>query len=394
MSSRNEQQVNGGRPRYDPLPFTCGVEIEHVFARGYPEIYYDKMMERLCLEGADISGLTEWKADDDSADWPASAHLISLLECNELQCKYGYDVGEDEQNNDTEAEYQTWTVVGDVSILSTRNVTPLGLSDQFKEAIPTCDREKGWEANSSYQLHGMELVSPPLAVPAAAGTHDGDMDEVKRYLDVLLKADFARGQPEYSPPFEAFASSTCGGHIHIGLPGNEALPTALLQHLAYLLLRYEPLISSLHHHRRTPYPRTSGARYCDSNRITFQEDMHSGCSRAVLKWNNVRRMVFEKDMEIGKLAWLMGGEVFISADDLQAWHEAWLKQGKAAPDSHWGQTVCRKDDCRSVTSDIKKPNNFPKGDKYKISRLNNLPRCDCEGPRTIEFRQPAGSLDF
>ena len=36
---------------------------------------------------------------------------------------------------------------------------------------------------------------------------------------------------------------------------------------------------------------------------------------------------------------------------------------------------------------------YPEGQKYKLSRWNLLPRHPTDGPRPIEFRQPAGSLD-
>jgi hypothetical protein len=160
------------------------------------------------------------------------------------------------------------------------------------------------------------------------------MDGVKRYCDVLLKNGSAQWYPpsDYSPPHEAFITTMCGGHIHIGLPNNEVLPTPMLQHLAYLLLRYEPLISSLHHHSRTPYPNTAAGKYYQSDRIAFQEDEHLDCSRSVLNWNRVLCRVFEKDIEIGKLSWLMDQREYDTEEDTQRWHE-YLVRGGNAPDS-------------------------------------------------------------
>jgi hypothetical protein len=392
MSSNSSRSGSAVQLNYQPLLLTCGVEIEHVLARARSAIYYQWMMEWFLATGEDTSRLIEWKDKEITSAWPAGEQLISLLAYNDLECE---DASEDQYWSDghfAKVEYPRWSIIGDESIMSLRNTTDAEIADQFKKKVPSNNREKDWELDEYYIFEGVELVSRSLAAPAADGSHDGEMDEVKRYCDVLLKEDSARwlAPGDYSPPHEAFTTTTCGGHIHIGLPNNEALPTPMLQHLAYLLLRYEPLISSLHHHSRTPYPETAAGKYCQSNRVAFQEDAHLGCSRSVMKWDKVRRRVFEKDIEIGKLSWLMGQRVFDTEEVAQKWLESLLEDWDT--DLEDGKTTCDKDTCTSKTSDVKKPNRWPRGAKYKLSKWNNLPRCDCEGPRTIEFRQPAGTL--
>jgi len=57
-----------------------------------------------------------------------------------------------------------------------------------------------------------------------------------------------------------------GHHVHVGLPREKWPPSlrlATLQHLAYILLLYEPIISNLHPLHRRPYADPEAPQYID-----------------------------------------------------------------------------------------------------------------------------------
>lgn len=111
--------------------------------------------------------------------------------------------------------------------------------------------------------------------------------------------------------------------------------------------------------------------------------------------------MFEGNIEIGKLSWLMGLEVPVSEAEIQGWTDDWNKlhnKSRCTPaDEPVSVSVC----CTTPTTppdtdthtDANPPSRWPKGSKYKITRWTNLPRHPSEGPRTIEFRQAIGTLD-
>ena len=200
----------------------------------------------------------------------------------------GIDV-EVHDDNGKKARFSKWCLMRDWSLV--------GLTrDELRAQFQAMSIATNHEEVESWDSHGVELVSPPLEPSVES------FAELRRYLSVLnqssqrpgliapddaKKASVAEAEGASSlftkleglsvatiseqterslaqerPAtgskglYRALASKECGLHVHVGLPpstsdaGGDGLhPTfdiGHMQHLAYILVMYEPYISSLH----------------------------------------------------------------------------------------------------------------------------------------------------
>ncbi|KAL9581640.1 MAG: hypothetical protein Q9203_005815, partial [Teloschistes exilis] len=145
------------------------------------------------------------------------------------------------------ADHDSWHLTTDTSLVS---ATP----EELAGVIGVRKAESGeWDSGP------VELVSRVLPI-----------DDPSSYEEI--GTFFAALNPAHYPPhkrlFQAFGSENkwCGLHVHIGLPPSspssssdqqqqqqkKTFPLTLLQHLAYITIIYEPILSSLHPQRRRP----------------------------------------------------------------------------------------------------------------------------------------------
>ncbi|KAL8714427.1 MAG: hypothetical protein Q9220_001760 [cf. Caloplaca sp. 1 TL-2023] len=147
-------------------------------------------------------------------------------------------------------DFNRWVLMNDTSLVSaTREdlAEVLGHDDGHWDSAP------------------VELVSRILSVD--------DKDsfvEIDKFLNILKGDGVAKG-------YQAFTDQWCGLHVHIGLPSSSPsqqspiFSLALLQHLAYITLIYEPLLSTLHPPTRRP-PHPNSSLDLASNRSAFYEE--------------------------------------------------------------------------------------------------------------------------
>ena len=286
------------------------------------------------------------------------------------------------------ADYSQFTITHDGSLqLEQQHIT----SDIAFELGLTVDEARQWSA------FGSELVSPPLPAPdhrvPAHALNQPRWKRVQQYIAASTQG--ARHQ--------SFVTRQCGFHMHFGLPNNAPLPLDVLQHLAILLLKYEDIITSLHHHSR------NRNTFCRSNRMAFLRDGHT-CHpdpEKVMNMTMIRNRIFEPGMTLLFLAGQMSADYLLDADGKEIppvdsyytpegleWEQ---KMEERKREFEWdGQTmlalerVLEKEKKSKVPS---KEGNVGLMAKYKIMRWELVARHESEGPRTVEFRQPMGTLD-
>ncbi|KAL8656918.1 MAG: hypothetical protein Q9226_002439 [Calogaya cf. arnoldii] len=138
-------------------------------------------------------------------------------------------------------EFDKWYLTTDTSLV--------GASPEELAFIVGEDNAKTEEWDSG----PVELVSRVLDVDAT-----NSFSEVAEMLDILNAGH--TGEKKY----KAFIDQWCGLHVHIGLPPspqpsipdskdeNSTFPLSILQHLAYITIIYEPILSLLHPPNRRP----------------------------------------------------------------------------------------------------------------------------------------------
>lgn len=185
---------------YTPLPFTFGVEIEHVLAivrTTLYEAYRHESAERLGHNKPALFVLPEGEVDG----YNPLQTLHLKLKHNGLDAKFHEEDGEEE---DRRSDYGTWNVTSDSSIRY--DISRQQMEAEFQKARPSASRHGRWRLDSDYSFEGVELVSPPLRVPDIDG-NSGGMDEVTRYLDVVLNGENVRPRLWHYPPHEASRST-------------------------------------------------------------------------------------------------------------------------------------------------------------------------------------------
>ena len=145
-----------------------------------------------------------------------------------------------------------------------------------------------------------------------------------------------------------------------------------------MLVRFEKPISGLHSSGRRGRPLTTSGRYCRSNLTSFLEDGHTCGGKPLIPLDEVRGRIFAPNMTVENLAWIMGAEEPLDAK---------LQPKKLSKSCKGNQLTSRDSDDELMDWRIA---SFAPS-KYKM--VNWSPLCAKDRPRTIEFRQPDGTLD-
>lgn len=194
-----------------------------------------------------------------------------------------------------------------------------------------------------------------------------DVQEISRYLNVI------QGHP--NDPHGAFINDTCGFHVHVArLARNGSddvmLSLPILQHLAYLLVQYEEIISSLHppERRAVVLGDSPASKFVASNLMGLRRSAHLCQQHARIDLETTQRKIFATDMTPERLAKLMDTSIF---------------------------PTCGPEDVKAET--ILKPE-FPMTNsptRYKFVNFERIHDVRIgAGAITIEFRQHRGILDF
>jgi hypothetical protein len=111
---------------------------------------------------------------------------------------------------------------------------------------------------------GMELITGVLEAPDLLARcyprSDPSMLEISQYLKAL--------EEDRSALWFARTTKDCGLHVHIGVSSHgsvDQIPLNVMQHLAYILVQYEDIISCLHHPQRRGFVRTTA--YIGTNKM-------------------------------------------------------------------------------------------------------------------------------
>ncbi|KAL8784936.1 MAG: hypothetical protein Q9213_003678 [Squamulea squamosa] len=138
-------------------------------------------------------------------------------------------------------EFGKWYLTTDTSLVG---ATPETLAATVGEDQA---KSRQWDSGP------VELVSRVL-----------DVDDVSSFQEIKQMFEILDGGVVGSRRYKAFTDRWCGLHVHIGLPPlqpsmdrrkgseNTAFPLTLLQHLAYITIIYEPILSLLHPPNRRP----------------------------------------------------------------------------------------------------------------------------------------------
>ncbi|KAI1621950.1 hypothetical protein EDD37DRAFT_501251 [Exophiala viscosa] len=150
---------------------------------------------------------------------------------------------------------------------------------------------------------GVSLDSPYLECPSRGeqGICNRGLDEVTKYLGVL--------DDNYDKPWQCLSIEEHGRvHVTIGLPSKDGfadIPLSVLQHLAYLVIKYEDVILLFTSPWRAGWENTN-SEDVGSNRAGIVENGNHLCSKFSLgPLEDVKRKIFSKDMTPTKLLRLL-----------------------------------------------------------------------------------------
>lgn len=219
-----------------------------------------------------------------------------------------------------------------------------------------------------WSVYGHELVSRVLSAPSTVTNFEefkssDSMQEVKRYLTAIHGTS--------TDPYGGFTNETCGLHMHVARVSNEdecnvMLPLPVLQHLAYILVQYEDLISSLHPVERRGVS-DDASKYVSSNLMGIRRSAHVCSQHSHIDLANAQQKIFAMNMTSKRLAKLM---------------TATVSEG-SGPEQVVCEALRRETDPQSI-----------KNTRYKFVNFARLIKPGCGCGTTIEFRQAPGSVDF
>ncbi|KAK4943677.1 hypothetical protein LTR10_016774 [Elasticomyces elasticus] len=157
---------------------------------------------------------------------------------------------------------------------------------------------------------GVRLASRYLECPSWGDPplSSGGLHEVGEYLDVLNE-NYEDDKPWDCKPWQCLSIAQHGRvPVTMGLPSKDSyasIPLPVLQHLAYLVIKYEDIILLFTSPWRAGYADTN-SEDVESNRVGIVENGNHVCSKFSLgPLEEVKRKIFSKDMTPAKLTWLM-----------------------------------------------------------------------------------------
>ncbi|QDS68214.1 hypothetical protein FKW77_010574 [Venturia effusa] len=229
--------------------------------------------------------------------------------------------------------YTNWILTADQSLEA--------LKDSEKvSAYPSriTDNDKG-----EWDTYGIELVSPPYLEDELSNA-EADISSLLFALD--------------TPTSAITTNTTCGLHVHIGLPSGESIPLKVLQHLSELLVIYEDQITRLH-----PIHRRGRKDEIESNKGRFAAE-----SFANEPLDYMEGMI--RDWDTDELVMRKLESRYKAVHEV---HRLIFDEVEQAEDP-----IARLQKCMGPT----------RGMTVNFAYLNRA-----NGPQTIEFRQHAGSTD-
>ena len=273
------------------LPLTFGIEIECVFFAKKIRSPGDTWLQsKLAAESQDTKKrliIEEWPHHW-SIPMHVAAHRYLSLCGYRTKLVPAYDL---------DLDYTLWRVTSDHSISTKSDVISTLLPDKT-EPDEVC----------KWSTKGVELVSRVLPVPAPGlyETSHPSLQEIGEYLKAL------KGEP--TAPYGAYTNESCGLHIHIGVDlaqspeGLVSLPLDVVQHLAYILVQFEPIISSLFPVQRRGHRGSSIGHkpMVASNLMGVRGSCHICDAMPKLELDRAQDEIFHPEMTIDKLCDLMG----------------------------------------------------------------------------------------
>ncbi|TKA53133.1 hypothetical protein B0A49_11664 [Cryomyces minteri] len=356
-TTHNLQLVNStitaGSSIFDgaPIPLTFGIELEAIFCfhedrlssllteRSSAAIIVknvaisDKNLEKCTYAGA-RSVVDKFRGIEYRPYIDEPLQLVRHL-VSKVPGRRGIHV---HAENEKQTSYQTWSISVDGTL---NGLTKADLVAAFPDRIPDL------AAAADFDSYGIELITHPYSCATAA------RDDIAAVISSLRGSSISN--------FGVTTNLNCGAHVHVGLPDGGGIPLSVVQHLAYLVVVYEDEISALH----APSRRLN----IDHGELsTNREAFFAECPEPVEKWflDPLTGVSTLKKMEPTYLPLAQIRRMLF--DDVD-------KTG--AGDSGKG--------LRKLCAYM--------GHKGHLVNFSYLTRTADAGPRTLEFRQHAGTLE-
>ena len=149
-----------------------------------------------------------------------------------------------------DTNYEIWILTNDISLIG---ATKGELFKNLQDRITPEDR-----IDNKWDSWGVELITRKFRYSEAKGA----FQEIGKYLSALKHGSHSlleTGSP-VQQRWGALSSVWAGAHVHIGFDGKEEddLDLTLLQHIAYILIMYEGVLTKLHPRHRSGREPTSG----------------------------------------------------------------------------------------------------------------------------------------
>ncbi|KAJ9604333.1 hypothetical protein H2200_011167 [Cladophialophora chaetospira] len=257
-----------------PLDFTFGIEIEHLFGIKQDEVANRPEHAWLRPEQCpvDIEGVGA------PLDGPLAKHsrqklaqvalrqAAKIIRRKEPELEVWLtpdpDVDDDEQD-----PYRRWKLTTEDAVPVPDDTAKLSAWSEDNDEIHLGDF-KDWS------LAGLELISRPLAAPDTTAT-DLDSDGLKELKSHL--AAIPRNLEPERPYFFTTGPGMGSVHVHVGRKPEDdgtqvGLPIEFVQHLAFICMAFEDTITLLHHPERHSYQGTKIFKYGKSNRDVVREE--------------------------------------------------------------------------------------------------------------------------
>lgn len=240
------------------LPLTFGVELEMLFAISKNKVQRNPQFHYLFPQYYVLD--PQDQVDDRMEFDPTSDENRGLCQAATILRHNGIDLAIKLYSKDDEDLFHRWSLT-------------------FEAAVK--HPEGDWEVSSltdgvvttkeDVEFVGIELISPIMQAPemkAQQCLEGGSFQELDRVLEA------ANGDPSRVPWMFISKPEISSLHVHVGMQpdkdwGPVDIPLKVLQHLAWIVVAFEDVITLLHHPERHGYWETKIDEYACSNRRAF-----------------------------------------------------------------------------------------------------------------------------
>ncbi len=337
-----------GSLRHD-LPLTFGVELEVFLVYDKSSYQRDEFMNKV------KNGLAE-EIERVHREVPAERQIWHIPEttlwvAREILRREGLDVaGLGYIQPENSVAYSGWNLVND---------TTISCDDPRADTLKYIPERFDEQSLAHGAGGGVELISRKLPAPNSDG--DGfahpSLAEVRDYVVALRGRD--------TDHIGCLPNESCGLHVHVGVAARRSpdmsvmFPLGVLQHLCYIILQYETVISWLFPPSRRAQDH-SKVNWLNSNLMGLRKTRHvCDCYTDIFSEDRLYKIeerIFAPNMTIDRLSDMMS-------------------------------STPRKDHREGP----------PQGTRYKFVNFENLSSANREDtpslPMTIEFRQHESTLD-